>query len=82
MAEIDDLPLTVTIPVWGRIAYGIGRNASYEAAKRGDFPMIEIGGSKRVPVRVALKTLVGEGAVDLGGILARFREAENTTSAA
>jgi hypothetical protein len=82
MASTDDLPLTVSVPVWGKVAYGLGRNASYDAAKRGDFPTVEIGGSKRVPLRVALKTLVGEGAVDISGILERFRKAENEKNAA
>jgi hypothetical protein len=40
--------LTVPLPLAGR-ALGLGRNASYEAAKRGDIPTIDIGCKKPVP---------------------------------
>ena len=80
MAAIDEFPLTVNVPLWGRVAYGIGRDASYAAARSKVFPVIEIGGVKRVPVRVALKPLVEEGA-DLTAILARFRKAERAKDA-
>jgi len=40
--------LTVAVPTAGR-AFGIGRNASYDAARRGDFPTIRIGSAIRVP---------------------------------
>jgi hypothetical protein len=35
---------TMSVPAAGRKYYGLGRNASYEAAKRGDIPTINIGG--------------------------------------
>jgi hypothetical protein len=76
MPTIDDLPLTVSVPVFGRVAYNLGRNASYDASKRGQIPTIEIGGMKRVPVRPALKPLIADGA-DIAAILARFREVES-----
>ena len=81
MNTTDDLPLTVSVPMFGRIVYGIGRNAAYDAARRGDFPVCEIGGLKRVPVRIALKAVVGEGA-DITPLLARFRDAEKQKHAA
>lgn len=34
---------TMTVPDAGRIYFNLGRNASYEAAKRGDIPTITIG---------------------------------------
>jgi hypothetical protein len=43
-------PKTISVPEAGRIYYGIGRNASYEAAKRGEIPTIRMGRLKRVPV--------------------------------
>ena len=43
---------TMTVPDAGRIYYGLSRNGSYEAAKRGDIPTIKIGKLLRVPVRV------------------------------
>ena len=42
---------TMTVPDAGRIYYGLSRNSSYEAAKRGDIPTIKIGKLLRVPVR-------------------------------
>jgi hypothetical protein len=41
----------MTVPDAGRIYYGLSRNGSYEAAKRGDIPTIKIGKLLRVPVR-------------------------------
>lgn len=41
---------TLTVPEAGREYFGLGRNASYEAARRGDIPTIKIGRLLRVPV--------------------------------
>ena len=41
---------TMTVPEAGRIYFGLGRNGSYYAAKRGDIPTIKIGRLLRVPV--------------------------------
>jgi len=46
-------PRTLSVPEAGRWL-GLGRNASYEAARRGDIPTIRIGRLIRVPV-VALE---------------------------
>jgi hypothetical protein len=51
---MDPVPKTLTVPEAGRTYFGIGRNASYEAARRGDIPTIRIGRLLRVPV-VALE---------------------------
>ena len=51
-----DEPKTVSVPEAGRWL-GIGRNAAYEAARRGDLPVIRIGRLLRVPV-VALERLL------------------------
>jgi hypothetical protein len=40
--------LTVKVETAGR-ALGLGRNATYAAAKRGDIPTANIGGAIRVP---------------------------------
>ncbi|MDH7805731.1 MULTISPECIES: DNA-binding protein [unclassified Rhizobium] len=41
---------TIPVPDAGRLFFGIGRNAAYAAAKRGDFKTIEVGGKVVVPV--------------------------------
>ena len=48
---MTELVKTMTVPDAGRIYYGLSRNGSYEAAKRGDIPTIKIGRLLRVPVR-------------------------------
>ncbi len=53
-------PLTYSVPEAGRIV-GLGKNASYEAARRGELPTLRFGRKLRVP-RVALERLLrGEG---------------------
>jgi hypothetical protein len=52
-----DQPKTLTVPEAGRVYFDLGRNASYEAARRGDIPTIKIGRLLRVPV-VALERLL------------------------
>lgn len=41
---------TLSVPDAGRIYFGLGRGASYEAARRGELPVIRIGRLLRVPV--------------------------------
>jgi len=48
---------TLSVPQAGREYFELGRNASYEAAKRGDIPVIKIGRKLRVPI-VALETML------------------------
>jgi hypothetical protein len=48
---------TLSVPDAGRRYFNLGRNASYEAARRGDLPTIKIGRLLRVPV-VALERLL------------------------
>jgi hypothetical protein len=50
---------TLSVPEAGRRYFNLGRNASYEAAKRRDFPVIKIGSRLRVPV-VALDRMLEE----------------------
>jgi hypothetical protein len=40
---------TASVADGGRICFGLSRNASYEAARRGDIPTIKIGRLYRVP---------------------------------
>jgi hypothetical protein len=48
---------TNPLPIVGKVLFGLSRNASYEAGKRGDIPVIEIGRIKRVPTAWVRKTL-------------------------
>jgi excisionase family DNA binding protein len=51
---------TYTVPEFGQML-GIGKNQSYEAAKRGEFPVIKIGKRLLVP-KAAGDRLLGKSA--------------------
>ena len=51
---VDPAPKTLSVPAAGRQYFGLGKNASYGAAKRGELPVIKIGRRLRVSV-VALE---------------------------
>lgn len=55
---------TISVIEAGALFYGLGRSASYEAAKSGDLPTVKIGRKLRVPVvpvaeKLGLKAQVG-----------------------
>ena len=50
---------TLSVPVAGRRYFDLGRNASYDAAKRDELPVIRIGSRLSVPV-VALERMLLE----------------------
>jgi hypothetical protein len=54
-AEIPPAPecLTLSVPEAGFLYFGLKRNASYDAAKRGDIPTIRVGRKLRA-IRAAL----------------------------
>ncbi len=56
---MDNRPKTMSVPEAGRVYFDLSRNASYEAARRGDIPVIRIGGRLRVPVCRLEKMLEG-----------------------
>jgi len=56
---LDAEPKTLTVPEAGRRYFSLGRNASYEAARRGELPVIKIGRLLRVPV-VAIERMLDE----------------------
>ncbi len=58
----DNKPLTMTVPEAGKKYYDLSRDASYEAARRGDIPTIRVGRLLRVPIAAMQKKLdrVGE----------------------
>ena len=57
--DSKDDRLTYDVPEAGKKA-GLGRNASYDAAKRGDMPTVRIGGRLKVPRKAWDRILNGE----------------------
>ncbi len=53
----EDEPKTMSIPAAGKRFFGLGRNASYEAARRGEIPFLRFGRKKRVPVAACQRML-------------------------
>lgn len=53
----------LSVPEAGRIYLNLGRNASYEAAHRGDIPTIRVGKKLMVPIRAMEKLLDEVGVV-------------------
>jgi hypothetical protein len=47
----EDIALTISVPEAGKKYFGLCRNASYDAAARGEIPTVRIGRLLRVPVR-------------------------------
>jgi hypothetical protein len=56
---MDTKPKTLSVPDAGRLYLGLGRGASYEAARRGELPVIRIGRLLRVPV-VAIEKMLAD----------------------
>ena len=48
MTEVT--PKTMSVVEAGRIYFGIGRDASYQAARKGQIPVIRVGHFWRVPI--------------------------------
>ena len=58
--KIDhDQKWTMSIPAAGRKYYNLEINGSYEAAKRGDIPYVQVGRLKRALVRAIEQKLSG-----------------------
>jgi hypothetical protein len=51
MTENSEKPITISVPEAGKRYFGLGRNAAYAAAERGDLPTVKVGRLLRVPVR-------------------------------
>ena len=60
-------PKTLTVPEAGAIYFDLSRNASYEAARRGDIPTIRIGKLLKVPVRALEDMLDASGKANDAG---------------
>jgi excisionase family DNA binding protein len=55
----DLTKLTISVPEAGAHYFGLSRNGSYEAAKRGEIPIVRIGKIMRVPV-AALERMLAD----------------------
>jgi hypothetical protein len=53
------MPKTISVPEAGKIYYGLSKNGSYEAARRGDIETIRIGKLLRVSVAVMERKVAG-----------------------
>jgi hypothetical protein len=53
----SEQPLTISVPEAGKRYFGLCRNAAYDAAARGEIPVIRIGRLLRVPVRALERML-------------------------
>jgi hypothetical protein len=54
---MNEAPLTISVPEAGKKYFGLSRNASYDAASRGELPVVKIGRLLRVPVRLLERML-------------------------
>ena len=50
MDQTTKTPKTMSVPEAGKVYFDLSKNASYEAARRGDIPTIRVGRLLRVPV--------------------------------
>ena len=58
-------PKTMSVPEAGRHYYGIGRDASYQAAKEGQIPVVKVGKLLRVPI-VAMERILERAGEQVG----------------
>ncbi len=56
----DSKPKTLSVPEAGRVYFGLSRNGSYEAVRRGEIPAIRLGKRLRVAV-CQLERMLEEG---------------------
>jgi hypothetical protein len=59
----NEAPKTISVPQAGKRYFDLGKNAAYAAAKRGELPVVRIGGRLRVPV-VALERMLADAGSD------------------
>ncbi len=60
MEQNAKMPKTMSVPEAGKVYFNLSRNGSYEAARRGDIPTMQVGRLKRVSVAV-MDRIVGQG---------------------
>ena len=60
MSERQQECRTISVPEAGARYFGLSRNGSYEAAQRGDIPVIKVGRLLRVPVAAMERKVAGD----------------------
>ena len=58
---------TMPVPAAGKYYFGLGKNASYAAAKRGDIPTVRVGLKKLRALVAPLNRMVGDPGADSAG---------------
>ena len=61
---MEQEPKTLSVPQAGKRYFDLGKNASYEAAKRGELPVVRIGSRLRCPVAALERMLERAGETD------------------
>jgi hypothetical protein len=62
---------TWSVPEAGQRIYGLSRRSSYQAAKRGDLPVVRVGRLDRVPIAAVAAMFMEIGRVTAAAISAR-----------
>jgi hypothetical protein len=57
----EEAPLTLSVPEAGKKYFGLSRNGSYDAARRGEIPTVAVGRLLRVPVQAMDRKLAEAG---------------------
>jgi hypothetical protein len=60
-----DAPKTLSVPEAGRKYFNLGKNSSYQAAQRGDLPVLRIGRRLRVSI-IAIERMLAEAGTGRG----------------
>ena len=62
MDKLSDKPRgpTMSVPDAGKFYFGLGKNASYAAAKRGDIPTVRLGPKTLRALTAPLNRMVGD----------------------
>jgi hypothetical protein len=67
-------PLTLPVPVAGRIYFNLSRNGSYEAARRGDLPILRVGRLLKVSLPALERMIEQAGAPGLESVASGLPE--------
>lgn len=72
----DEEIVTCSVPGFGVAILDLCPNSSYGAAARDEIPTMKFGNIKRVPVRLALRPILGDNEAAITAAINRIREVE------